>query len=51
MSSSPSATDCGAEPALAGEHAALKARAAAEHPDDRETYIEAKAEFVRRVPT
>jgi GrpB-like predicted nucleotidyltransferase (UPF0157 family) len=39
------------EPALADEYAALKTRAAAEHPDDREAYTQAKAEFIRRVLT
>lgn len=38
-----------AEPALAVEYATLKARAAAEHPADREAYTAAKATFVRHV--
>jgi GrpB-like predicted nucleotidyltransferase (UPF0157 family) len=39
------------EPALLDEYAALKTRAAAEHPDDREAYSQAKAKFIRRVFT
>jgi GrpB-like predicted nucleotidyltransferase (UPF0157 family) len=35
-----------------GTHnAALKTRAAAEHPHNREAYTRAKAEFIRRVRT
>ncbi|MGH7743478.1 MAG: GrpB family protein [Candidatus Dormibacteria bacterium] len=40
-----------AEPALATKYATLKARAADQHPHDREAYTEAKAEFIRRVVT
>lgn len=38
-----------ADPALTAEYAAVKTRAAAEHPADREAYTAAKANFVRRV--
>jgi GrpB-like predicted nucleotidyltransferase (UPF0157 family) len=38
-----------ADPALAGEYAALKERLAAAHPDDRDAYTAAKADFVARV--
>lgn len=38
-----------ANPALAGEYARLKARAADEHHHDREAYTNAKQAFVRRV--
>lgn len=40
-----------ADPALVDQYAALKARAAAEHPKDREAYTHAKAQFVRQVLT
>jgi GrpB-like predicted nucleotidyltransferase (UPF0157 family) len=39
------------EPALVDKYAALKTRAAAEHPHDREAYTQAKAQFIRRVLT
>src|ERR1700677_1972274 len=38
-----------AEPALADEYAALKRTLAARYPDDRESYTEAKAPFIRSV--
>lgn len=38
-----------ADPDLAAQYAALKARAAAEHPADREAYTEAKADFVHSI--
>jgi GrpB-like predicted nucleotidyltransferase (UPF0157 family) len=41
----------GSEPALVDEYAALKTRAATEHPDDREAYTQAKAQFICRVLT
>jgi GrpB-like predicted nucleotidyltransferase (UPF0157 family) len=38
-----------ADAALADEYAALKRALAARYPEDRETYTEAKAPFIRRV--
>jgi GrpB-like predicted nucleotidyltransferase (UPF0157 family) len=38
-----------ADPALVDEYAALKRRAAAEHPGDRAAYARAKGAFIRRV--
>ena len=38
-----------ADPVLAAAYAALKAELALRHPDDREAYTSAKAEFVRSV--
>lgn len=37
-----------ADPALAADYAALKARLAAEHPGDREAYTAGKTDFVQR---
>ncbi|HEY6424331.1 MAG TPA: GrpB family protein [Pseudonocardiaceae bacterium] len=39
------------KPALADEYTAVKTQAAADHPDNREAYTQAKAQFIRRVLT